>query len=54
MLTAIIIIALLSLLVATEADPASPSVEPATDETIRPSGKCCGGEKPSKPDRLAA
>lgn len=54
MLTAIIILALLSLLVATEADPASPTVEPATDERMRPSGQCSDRGKAAKSDRLAA
>lgn len=54
MLTAIIILALLSLLVATEAEPASPTVPPAADEPLRPPGKVCGKAKPAKPGRLAA
>lgn len=54
MLTAIIILALLSLLVATEADPASPPVSPEADEPARPTGKDRSEQKSAKPNRLAA
>jgi hypothetical protein len=53
MLTALIIISLLSLLIATEAEPTSSPVELANDEPLRPKPKTCcpkGGDS----DRLAA
>lgn len=53
MLTALIIISLLSLLIATEAEPASAPVEVAKDQPLRPKPKtCCGKDDDS--DRLAA
>lgn len=54
MLTAIIILALLSLLVATEADPASAPVDPTPGEPLRPACKFCGTQGGKKSDRLAA
>lgn len=56
MLAAIIILSLLSLLVATEADPTGSTTEPAGDKTLRPSGKGKGGNQtePLNPGRLAA
>jgi hypothetical protein len=54
MLTAIIILALLSLLVATEEDSASAPIERTTDQPVRLTGKCFDTQKPDKPDRLAA
>ncbi len=53
MLTALIIISLISLLIATEAEPASSSVELAPEPSALPKPKtCCGKDKDS--DRLAA
>ena len=51
MLTALIIISLLSLLIATEAEPTGSPVEVANEEPLRPK-PCCpkGGDS----DRLAA
>jgi hypothetical protein len=54
MLAAIITLGLLSLLVATEADPASPSNDSAPNETLRPPCKFRRGRDQDKIDRLAA
>jgi hypothetical protein len=55
MLAAIITLSLLSLLVATEADPAHSPTEQPPGEPLRPSkGFCPGRKTPDKPDRLAA
>jgi hypothetical protein len=55
MLAAIITLSLLSLLVATEADPAHSPTEQPAGEPLRPSkGFCPGRKTPDKPDRLAA
>lgn len=54
MLAAIITLSLLSLLVATEADPAGSSSEPAGDKQLRPSGGCCARKNRGKSDRMAA
>lgn len=54
MLAAIITLALLSLLVATEADPASPRTDHAPDEPLRPNRKLGDRQKTVKPGRLAA
>ncbi len=54
MLTAIIILALLSLLVATEADPASAPVDPTPGEPLRPAGRFSRDQDGKKSDRLAA
>jgi hypothetical protein len=53
MLTALIIISLLSLLIATEAEPAAPRVEPTMEPPAlpKPTG-CCAKKQDS--DRLAA
>lgn len=55
MLAAIIILSLISLLVATEADPASSHTESTPAEPLRPPCKL-GADKPGpeKPGRLAA
>jgi hypothetical protein len=53
MLTALTIISLLSLLVATEAEPAGSRVDAATSEPLRPKGKACC-MKDDDSDRLAA
>ncbi len=53
MLTALIIISLLSLLIATEAEPVNPPVDLAKEQPLRPKPKtCCGKDGDS--DRLAA
>jgi len=53
MLTALTIITLLSLLIATESEPAGQAVDPAPEPPARPKPKtCCGKENDS--DRLAA
>jgi len=55
MLAAIITLSLLSLLVATEADPATSPGESAPGEPLRPAGGFCPSRKaPDKTDRLAA
>jgi hypothetical protein len=54
MLAAIITLSLLSLLVATEADPTSSPAEPAPSEPLRPKARTCCPQKGDKPDRLAA
>ena len=54
MLAAIITLALLSLLVATEADPASPRTDHAPDEPLRPGRKHSARQNTEKPGRLAA
>jgi len=55
MLAAIITISLISLLVATEADPASSPNEPAPGEPLRPkNGFCPRRKNAEKTDRLAA
>ena len=53
MLTALTIISLLSLLVATEAEPAGSPVEQATEQPLRPKRRTCGS-KDGDSDRLAA
>ncbi len=53
MLTALIIISLLSLLIATEAEPANVPVDSATEEPLRPKPKTCCG-KGGDSDQLAA
>lgn len=53
MLTALIIITLLSLLIATEAEPASRTDDAAPEPTKLPKPKRCS-EKRNKPERLAA
>jgi hypothetical protein len=54
MLTAIIILALLSLLVATEGDPANPTVETNAEKPVRPAGQADADRKADKRCRLAA
>jgi hypothetical protein len=55
MLAAIITLSLLSLLIATEADPVSTPSESAPGEPLRPTGRFCPCRKNSdKSDKLAA
>lgn len=54
MLAAIITLSLLSLLVATEADPASAAADHPADKPLRPDGGICGKSSGDKPGRLAA
>lgn len=54
MLAAIITLSLLSLLVATEADPAGSHTEPAPGEPLRPKGRPDSQQGSDKPTRLAA
>ncbi len=54
MLAAIITLSLLSLLVATEADPTGPSTEPVSSEPLRPKGRTCCNHDGEKPNRIAA
>ena len=53
MLTALTIISLLSLLIATEAEPASPNVDVAPEPTKMPKPKGCS-DKREESERLAA
>jgi hypothetical protein len=53
MIPAVIVIALISLLVATEPEPAENSVHPSPEPPLRPAGKKVR-EQPAEPDRLAA
>ena len=53
MLTALIIVSLLSLLVATEAEPTSSPVKVAAEPPLRPKTKTCFS-KDGDSDRLAA
>ncbi len=53
MIPAIIVIALLSLLVATEPEPAESSAHPSPEPPLRPAGKK-PSEQPAEPERLAA
>jgi len=53
MLTAIIILSLISLLVATEAEPASTPVPPRADPPLRPAKKIIRRET-AKADQIAA
>jgi hypothetical protein len=54
MLTALIIISLLSLLIATEAEPAAASVEATPEKPLRPTDKPCCRKRRDETDRLAA
>lgn len=54
MITAIIVLSLLSLLVATEPEHADTSAPPSPEPPLRPAGKKPRSEEPAKPDRLAA
>ena len=53
MLTALTIISLISLLVATEAEPSRSPVEPTQEQPVRPKSKTCF-TKGEDTDRLAA
>ena len=53
MLTVIIILTLISLLVATEAEPASSPVAPLGEKPLRPAKKAVRGDDPKR-DRIAA
>lgn len=53
MLPVLIVLSLISLLVATEADPSGSPVPPPADPPLRP-GKRRGGDGEPKQDRLAA
>jgi len=53
MLTALIILSLISLLVATEAEPASTPVPPRADPPLRPGKKTAQSEAPKR-DQIAA
>jgi hypothetical protein len=53
MIPVVIVIALLSLLVATEPEPAQPSAHISPEPPLRPAGKKPRAE-PAQPDRLAA
>ena len=55
MISAIIVLTLLSLLVATEPESADVTVHPSPEPPLRPAGhKSREQEEPAKPDRLAA
>jgi hypothetical protein len=54
MLAAIITLSLISLLVATEADPSGSNAEPKTGEPLRPQGRPGGERRTDRSDRLAA
>ena len=54
MLTALTILALLSLLVATDEDAAGAPAEPTANKPVRPAGKRNESEETPKPGRLAA
>ncbi len=55
MISAIIVLTLLSLLVATEPEPAGSTVHPSPEPPLRPARlKQKPREEPAKPDRLAA
>jgi hypothetical protein len=54
MISAIIVLSLLSLLVATEPEHADTSAPPSPEPPLRPAGKKPRAEEPAKPDRLAA
>lgn len=54
MLAAIITLSLLSLLVATEADPSGSHPEPTGDQSLRPSPGSSDRPAGEKPKRLAA
>jgi hypothetical protein len=53
MISAVIVIALLSLLVATEPEPAGSSAHPSPEPPLRPARRK-PTEQPAEPDRLAA
>jgi len=54
MLTALTILALLSLLVATDGDASGAPADPTADKPVRPAGKRNESEERAKPGRLAA
>ena len=54
MLTALIILSLLSLLVATEAEPASTPVPPRADASLRPAKKKISAPEVPARERIAA
>ncbi|WP_164976319.1 hypothetical protein [Oleiharenicola lentus] len=54
MLAAIITLSLISLLVATEADPSGSSAETHSGEPLRPPGRPESDRKTDRSDRLAA
>ncbi len=54
MISAIIILSLLSLLVATEPEPADTSAHPSPEPPLRPAGKKPRAVEPAKADRVAA
>lgn len=54
MLAAILILSLLSLLVATEADPSGTPADSSPGEPLRPADRHDGAQPPVCPDRLAA
>lgn len=53
MLPVIIVLSLLSLLVATDADPTGTPVPPRTDPPLRPTGKATRAQLPEQ-DQIAA
>lgn len=54
MITAIIVLSLLSLLVATEPDHADTSAPPSPEPPLRPAGNKPRAEDPAKTERVAA
>jgi hypothetical protein len=54
MISAIIVLSLLSLLVATEPEHADTSAPPSPEPPLRPAGKKPRAEETAKPDRVAA
>lgn len=54
MITAIIVLSLLSLLVATEPEPADTSAHPSPEPPLRPADKKPRAPEPAKVDRVAA
>jgi hypothetical protein len=54
MLTALIILSLISLLVATEAEPASTPVPPRADPPLRAGKKVTSGHKTPEREQIAA
>jgi hypothetical protein len=54
MISAVIVIALLSLLVATEPESAEHSAHPSPEPPLRPAGRKQPHSVPAKPDRVAA
>jgi len=54
MISAIIVLSLLSLLVATEPEHADTSTHPSPEPPLRPAGKKPHAAETAKPDRVAA